>query len=41
MWNKDTGKDVVKTAAQAIVVCGALVVVGVTLGATEAAFGAS
>jgi len=31
-WSKDTGKNVVKTAGKAIVVCGALAVVGLTLG---------
>lgn len=38
-WNKDTGKDVIKVAGQAIVVCGALVVVAATLGAVDFAFG--
>ncbi len=37
-WTEDTGKDIVKTAGKAIVVCGALVVVGITLGAVGAAF---
>lgn len=32
-WNKDTGMDVVKTAGKAIIVCGALVVIGLTFGA--------
>ncbi len=32
-WNQDTGKDVVKTAGKAIVVCGALTVFALTLGA--------
>ena len=32
-WSKDTGKDVVKVAGKAIVVCGALAVVALTLGA--------
>ena len=38
-WTEDTGKDVVKVAGQAIVVCGALVVVGLTLGVVDVAFG--
>lgn len=37
-WTKDTGKDVVKTAGKAVVVCGALVVIGLTLGAVGSAF---
>ncbi len=37
-WNKNTGKDVVKTAGKAIVVCGALVVFGLTLGMVGPAF---
>jgi len=32
-WTKDTGKNVIKVAGQAIVVCGALAVVGLTFGA--------
>lgn len=32
-WTKDTGKDVVKVAGKAVVACGALAVVGLTLGA--------
>ncbi len=39
IWTEDTGKDIVKTAGKAIVVCGALVVFAVTLGAVEGAFG--
>lgn len=39
-WNSDTGKDVVKIAGKAIVVCGALVVIGLTLGAVSPYFGA-
>ena len=31
-WNKDTGKEVIKVAAQGIVVCGALAVFALTLG---------
>ncbi len=38
MWDENTGTDIVKTAGQAIVVCGALVVVGITLGAVDGAF---
>ena len=34
-WTKDTGKKVVKVAAQGIVTCGALVVFAVTLGAVS------
>lgn len=34
-WTKDTGKSVVKIAGQAIVVCGALALVGLTLGAVK------
>jgi len=40
MWDKDTGKDVVKVAGQAIIVCGALAVVGLTLGAVSPYWGA-
>lgn len=35
IWGKDTGKEVVKTAGKAIVVCGALAVMGLTLGAVS------
>ena len=38
MWDENTGTDIVKTAGKAIVVCGALVVFAVTLGAAEGAF---
>lgn len=38
-WTKDTGSDVVKTAGKAIVICGALVVIGLTLGAVSPYFG--
>ena len=38
VWTKDTGKDVVKIAGQGIVVCGALAVFGLTLGAVTPAF---
>jgi len=34
-WNKDTGKEVVKVAAQGIVACGALAVFALTLGAVN------
>ena len=34
-WTADTGKEIVKTAGKAVVVCGALVIVGVTLGAVS------
>ena len=40
-WTKDTGKDVVKVAGKAIVVCGALAVIGLTLGAVSPYFGSS
>ena len=40
-WNKDTGKKVVKTAGQAILVCGALAVIGLTFGAASPYFGGS
>lgn len=39
-WNKDTGKEIVKVAGQAIVVCGALAVVGLTFGALSPYWGA-
>lgn len=39
-WNEDTGKDIVKTAGKAIVVCGALTVFGLTLGTVSPYFGA-
>ena len=35
MWAEDTGKNIVKTASKAIVVCGALVVFSLTLGAVN------
>ena len=38
-WTQDTGRDVVKIAGKAIVVCGALVVFGLTLGAVSPYFG--
>lgn len=38
-WDKDTGKDVVKAAGKGIVACGALAVVGLTLGAVGSTFG--
>lgn len=38
VWTKDTGKDVVKIAGNAILVCGALAVVGLTFGAVGAAW---
>ena len=39
-WNKDTGRDVVKIAGKAIVVCGALAVIGLTLGVLSPYWGA-
>ena len=37
-WTRDTGKNVINTAGKGIVACGALAVVGLTLGAVKPVF---